>query len=118
MSPQNALDQKTLDEVIRRIVEVAQPEQIILFGSAAKGWMGPDSDLDLLVVKRGEFHRGRLTEEIYMRLIGVGQAVDVIVVKPEDVERYRDSPATVIFPALEEGRIVYAEGPASLSAGG
>lgn len=108
MNSQNALDQKTLDEVIRRIVEVAQPEQIILFGSAAKGRMGPDSDLDLLVVKRGEFHRGRLTEEIYMRLIGVGQAVDVVVVKPEDVERYRHSPATVIFPALEEGRVVYA----------
>jgi predicted nucleotidyltransferase len=103
-----ALDQKALDEIIRRIVAVAQPEQIILFGSAAKGKMGPDSDLDLLVVKSGEFHRGRLTEEIYMQLIGVGQAVDVVVVKPEDVERYRHSPTTVIFPALEEGKIVYA----------
>ncbi len=31
------LDQKTLDDIIRRIVEVAQPEKIILFGSAARG---------------------------------------------------------------------------------
>lgn len=34
------LDQKTLDDLIRRIVEVAQPQNIILFGSAARGGMG------------------------------------------------------------------------------
>jgi hypothetical protein len=38
----------------------------------------------------------------------VGQAVDVIVVTPEDIERYRDSLGLVIRPALEEGRTIYA----------
>jgi hypothetical protein len=33
--------------------------------------------------------------------------VDVIVVSPEDVERYRNSPALVIAPALSEGRVIY-----------
>ena len=42
------VDQAVLDEVIRRVVEVAQPEKIILFGSAARGRMRPHSDLDLL----------------------------------------------------------------------
>jgi len=97
-----------LAEIIRRVVEVAQPDRIILFGSAAAGRMGPNSDVDLLVVKGGHYHRGRLTEEIYMSLIGVGQAVDVIVVTPDDVERYRDNHALVIAPALREGRVVYA----------
>lgn len=101
---------KALAEIVRRIVEVAQPEQIILFGSAARGEMRPNSDLDLLVVKQGNFHRGRLTEAIYMNLIGVGQAVDVIVVTPEDVERYRNSHPLVIAPALREGEVVYAAG--------
>jgi len=45
--------------VIRRIVEIAQPEKIILFGSAARGEMGPHSDVDLLVVKSG-VHRRKL----------------------------------------------------------
>jgi hypothetical protein len=31
---------KVLDEIVRRIVEVAAPEKIILFGSAARGEMG------------------------------------------------------------------------------
>src|SRR5262247_3339396 len=79
------LDQQILNEIIRRIVEVAHPDKIILFGSAARDQMDADSDVDLLVIKGGNFHRGRLTEEIYMNLFGVGQAVDIVVVTPEDV---------------------------------
>ncbi|MBA7567795.1 hypothetical protein ES708_09512 [subsurface metagenome] len=101
-------DKKKLDEIIRRIVEVAKPDKIIMFGSAAKGELGPDSDVDLLVISSGKFHRGRMTEEIYMNLYGVGQAVDIVVVTPEDVERYRDNFAVVIYPALREGKVVYA----------
>ena len=97
-----------LAEIVRRIVRVAAPERIVLFGSAARGEAGPASDLDLLVIKPGRYHRGRLTEEIYLSLIGVGQAVDVVVVTPEDVDRYRDAPGLVIAPALREGRVVYA----------
>ena len=71
--------------------------------------MGPHSDLDLLVIKSGDYHSGRLTEEIYMSLFGVGQAVDVVVVvTPEEVERYGASSAVVIGSALREGRLVYA----------
>ena len=98
--------QEKLHEIIRRIVEVAQPEKIILFGSAARGEMGPHSDVDLLVIKSGA-HRLELTGEIYRHMHGVGEAVDIIVVTPEDVERYRDSHALVIAPALREGKVVY-----------
>ena len=102
------VEQKILDKIIQRIVEVADPEKIILFGSAARGEMGPNSDVDLLVVKSG-VHRRRLTQAIYMNLFGVGQAVDVVVVTPEDIERYKDSFALVIEPALREGKVIYAQ---------
>jgi predicted nucleotidyltransferase len=108
MSRKTTVDQGKLSEIIRRIVKVAAPEKIILFGSAARGEMGPNSDVDLLVIKRGKFHRGRLTEKIYMNLSGVGQAVDVIVVTSADVKRYGDCFALVIYPALREGKVVYA----------
>ncbi len=54
-------------------------------------------------------HRWRLAQAIYRNLFGVGQAVDVVVVTPEDIERYKDSFALVIEPALREGRVVYAQ---------
>lgn len=104
---------QALEEIVRRIVAVADPERIVLFGSAARGEMGPHSDLDLLVVKNGDYHKGRLTEEIYMHLFGVGRAVDVVVVTPEDTERYRNTHALVIKPALQEGKVVYERQPTS-----
>ena len=102
-----SVSEEALEEIIRRVVEVAQPERIILFGSAARGEMGPNSDVDLLVVKRGKFDQGRLTGDIYLSLHGVGQAVDVVVVTAEQVEQHRDTHWMVIAPALREGREVY-----------
>jgi predicted nucleotidyltransferase len=96
-----------LEEVIQRIVEVAHPDKVILFGSGARGELGPHSDLDILVITQEPVHRGRLTEKIYLNLVGVGHAVDVIVVAPEDVVTYRDNPYLVIGPALREGIVIY-----------
>jgi predicted nucleotidyltransferase len=98
---------RVLSEVVRRVVEGAAPENIILFGSAARGEMGPDSDLDLLVVKRGKFNRDRLIGSVYRRLQGVRAAVDVVIVTPEEIDRYRDTHCLVICPALREGKVVY-----------
>ena len=101
-----APDPKTLREIVRRIVETAQPEKIILFGSAARGTMGPNSDIDLLIVKDG-VDAFDFMGLIYKNLYGVDAAVDAIVVSSADVERYKDSHALVIKPALQEGRVIY-----------
>jgi hypothetical protein len=68
--------------------------------------MGPNSDIDLLVIKSGKFNRDRVTEEIYRHLSGAA-AVDAVVVTPEEVEQRGESPFLVIYPALREGRVVY-----------
>jgi uncharacterized protein len=78
---------QVLADVVRRVVEAAEPERIILFGSAARGEMGPHSDIDLLVIKGGKFNRSRLTTAIYRHLRGAEAAVDVVIVTPEEVEQ-------------------------------
>lgn len=50
------IHKEVLTEILRRIVDVARPEKIILFGSTARGDRGPDSDLDLLVIKSGDYN--------------------------------------------------------------
>ncbi len=100
------LDQGVIDSVVARIVDVAKPEKIILFGSASRGLMDRHSDIDLLIIKDGADPLD-LMAALYRRLHGVGVAVDAIVVSPEDVERFKDSHALVIKPALQEGRVVY-----------
>jgi predicted nucleotidyltransferase len=99
-------DPAILADIVARIVRAAEPEKIILFGSAARGTMGPDSDYDLLVIKGGKFNRHRVTVAIYRALRGKGAPVDVVVVTPEEVERYRDTHCLVICLALREGRVV------------
>lgn len=99
-------DPAILADVVKRVVEAAHPEKIVLFGSAARGTMGPDSDLDLLVIKIGKFNRHRVTTAIYRNLSGA-IGVDAVVVTPEEVERYGDTHCLVICPALREGKVVY-----------
>ena len=44
-------------------------------------------------------------DNIIERIVDV--AVDAIVVSPTDVERYKESHALVIKPALKQGTVVY-----------
>ena len=69
--------------------------------------MGPNSDYDFLVIKAGKFNRRRVEDAISEHLSGKQAAVDVVLVTPEEVERYRDAFCLVIYPALREGRVVY-----------
>ena len=100
------LDPHVLDAIVRRVVEVARPERIILFGSAARGDMTRHSDVDLLVIADVEDRLGAMGR-IHRRLRGEHAAVDVVVVTPAEVARYGDSHALIIKPALQEGRVVY-----------
>ena len=100
------INQKILNDIIQRVVEIAEPERIILFGSIAREEMNRHSDVDLLVVKDAPALR-QLTAKVYQRLYGVGAAVDLVMVTPQDVERYKDSHALIIKPALREGTVMY-----------
>ena len=46
-----------MDNLVRQIVSLVNPLKIILFGSAAREEMNPDSDIDLLVVMPEGTHR-------------------------------------------------------------
>ena len=99
--------QEDLRIIVARIVEAVRPERIVLFGSAAGGTFGPDSDLDLLVIKRGNYSHIQVTQELYRALRHIGYAKDIIVVTPEEAERYKDSSCLVLYPALREGKVIY-----------
>jgi hypothetical protein len=70
---------------------------------------GPDSDVDLPVIKGGKFNRTRVLDSSYRAMWGVGAPVDIIIVTPEEVEKYRDVSCLVIYPALREGKVVYGD---------
>jgi predicted nucleotidyltransferase len=100
-------DQELLNTLVKRIIETTRPLRIILFGSAAEGRMGPDSDLDILVIVRDGMHRRRTAQAIYKSLSGLGISKDIIVVTEGDVREHGDKPSLVIFPALNSGKELY-----------
>jgi predicted nucleotidyltransferase len=95
------------DEIVRRIVEVAQPERVLVFGSAARDTAGPHSDLDFLVVKTGRYNARKVAGLIYQRMRGIARPIDLVIVTPQQVKENRNSPFSVLCPALREGRVVY-----------
>lgn len=97
-----------LSEIVKRIIASVHPQKIILFGSAARGSMGPNSDLDLLVIMPVGHPRRKTAQKIYQNLIGVGFAVDVVVVTQDDIKKIKNNTKTVIQPALTEGKLLYA----------
>jgi len=100
-------DPQAIDELVRRIVEAVHPRRVILFGSAARGEMGPNSDLDVLVIMPDGTHRRRTAQEVYRRMWGFGFAKDIVVVTESDVREYGANPYMIIKNALQEGRELY-----------
>ena len=96
-----------LREVTRRIVEVSDPERIILFGSYARGDFGPNSDLDLLVIKDPVDSTSAEARRIYQALYGIDIPIDVVVVRTSYVERYGNLVDTIVRSALNEGKELY-----------
>jgi len=96
-----------LASIISRICEIADPEKIVLFGSASRGDTNPDSDIDLLVIKSGNYDPITLTGDIYVNLHGIRQSVDIIMSSPEDIEKNRLFQGSVLYPALREGKVIY-----------
>lgn len=96
-----------LKEMVRRIIKVADPEKIILFGSHATGHARPDSDLDLLVVARVKDSLRKKATEIDTALLGIPLAVDTVVVTPEQIEKWREVPGSIIHAAVSQGRALY-----------
>ncbi|MGH7231288.1 MAG: nucleotidyltransferase domain-containing protein [Nitrospiraceae bacterium] len=99
--------QDEIREIVHRIVSRFNPEKIILFGSHARGNAGPDSDVDLLIVMDVIGSKRQTATAIDMALLGIDLPVDVIVLKPEEVERNRHMMGTIVYPALREGKVLY-----------
>ena len=102
-----------LDRMIRTLVAEADPEQVILFGSRARGDARPDSDVDLLVVESEPFGAGRCrhaeTVRLYQALPATPVARDILVYSRDEIERWRGSLNHVAARALREGRVLYAK---------
>jgi predicted nucleotidyltransferase len=101
------VDETLLNEVVRRVLTVARPDRIILFGSAATGQMTKDSDIDLLVVEPEPANPRDRSVRIRRALGDVEYPVDVIVMSSERFEETKNIIGGIAHPAQKYGRVLY-----------
>jgi predicted DNA binding CopG/RHH family protein len=94
--------------LVERLVAVAQPTKIILFGSQARGDADDLSDVDLLVIKPHIADRYEEIIELDRSLAGILIPVDILLVSESEFEERADQPGTVERAARQEGRVLYA----------
>jgi len=102
-----AIDDAKLEEIVRRLVQSVDPDRIIMFGSRARGEAGPDSDLDILIVKDSDEPRHRRAIPAYHALAGLGIPTDILWRTAAEIEEWAGVPNYVTTRALREGRILY-----------
>jgi predicted nucleotidyltransferase len=102
------LDERLVEEIVARVLGVARPVRVVLFGSAAAGTMTKDSDIDLLVVEEQATDPHRESLRIRRALRGLGHAFDVIVMSRDRFEATKNVIGGIAYPAHRYGRVIHA----------
>ena len=97
-----------ISAAVRRIVDVAHPQKVIVFGSAARGETTLNSDVDFLVVTRTDVESPR-RESVRIRraLRGIGMPMDVLVISADRLREVGDRTGLLYRTVLREGLPLY-----------
>jgi uncharacterized protein len=102
------IDSATLAAAVETLAKAApNAEQILLFGSHARGDAHAQSDLDFLVIERTVENRAREMVRLRRALRPLRVAADVLVYSSEEVKRWGQQPGSALYWALREGRVVH-----------
>jgi len=97
---------ENINKLVKSIVELVHPLQIILFGSAARRDMSPGSDIDLLVVMPDGTQRRETSIYLYEFLPVIGSPYDIIVTTPQKLEEHKNNIGLIYYYILKEGKSV------------
>lgn len=103
-----ALTDEAVSEIVRRILSVAGPERIIIFGSAASNQMTSDSDVDLLILLDDAGEARETSVLVRNTLRGLGMPFDVLVMSVNWFEATKDLVGGLAYPAHHSGKVIYA----------
>lgn len=101
------IDEQTVQKIVRRILSVAAPDKIILFGSAARGEMTRDSDIDLLIVEADTSRQREEYVRIMKALWDIRYPFDVLFITTQWFEESKDIVGGIAYPANKYGKVIY-----------
>jgi uncharacterized protein len=101
------IDAELLREIIKRIVAVTNPVMVFLFGSAARGSMNRDSDIDLMIIEDSPDISGEEQFKIRKSLRGLGYPFDIVVMSRNFYEQRKNCVGGLASPVSKEGKVIY-----------
>jgi predicted nucleotidyltransferase len=99
-------EEALIEEAGRRLAAAAPDADVILFGSRARGEAHPGSDLDLLVIEPDFGRRGEEYGRLRKELRGLDVAIDLVIYRKREADRWRSVPGSFLHRVLGEGRVL------------
>jgi predicted nucleotidyltransferase len=105
------INDAVLNEMAHAIAEEVRPEKVIVFGSFAQNTSSSKSDVDLLVIEREPFGKGRsrLAELARIRsaLRNFRIPKDILLYSEADIVELQSLPGHIVHECLRDGRVLY-----------
>lgn len=101
------ISEDIIKKAIERLVEVAKPRKIYLFGSYARGDARKQSDLDFLVVEQVLKSRRKEMIRLHDAIRSMRIPVDILVTSESTFNEWADVPGTVMYKVKTEGQLCY-----------
>jgi len=104
----NRITPELLSYIVEKIAREVSPRRIIVFGSYARGEATDTSDLDIFIVQDSPISNREVRRRIEYLLWGRRFGVDLLVRKPEEVERnLADGNPFYTRHIFGEGQVLY-----------
>jgi len=98
-----------IDKIIPIINSIASPDQIILFGSYARGNYTHKSDIDLLIVKKDLKNGNDIIDSIYRAFYEnkINISVDLLTIDYKKYNELNNKTGYIYKTIKEQGKIIY-----------
>ncbi|HLZ87658.1 MAG TPA: nucleotidyltransferase domain-containing protein [Puia sp.] len=94
-------------QALERLIRAFDPEQVLLFGSVAKGTNDDNSDVDLLIVTRTVDDVSLLRRRARQLTAGCFPAVDIVFVSSDELANAEILKSPFLASITEKGLVVY-----------
>jgi len=98
-----------IDKIIPLIVTLASPDQIVLFGSYARGDYKENSDIDLLIIKKNLKNEREMNNKLYKAFYEnkISIPIDLISIDYNKYMELNNEIGFIYKTIKEQGKVIY-----------
>ncbi len=101
------INNETIELIKNKIIELENPEKIILFGSYARGDTTEKSDLDLMVIENTNLLAHKRGIDLRWYLGGLPFNTDLLIKTPKEFSKWQEVDISFNATVKREGKVLY-----------